>query len=364
MRILTVAFALATAGDGAAGGSEQILAHIDRELVAAGHESLVVAAEDSRVSGKLFGTATRPAEVTHDYYFFRYNEHARAIRKALSSGPVDLVHMHGVDFHEFLPIIDAPLLATLHLPTEWYPSWVFQARRPHFYLNCVSESQRRTAPQSSLIMQTIANGIEIPDLVPSHMTSRSGAVMLGRICPEKGVHLGIAAARAAGMPVTIAGQVFGYPEHLRYFEEQIKPSLNDTAVFLGPVGSTVKMQLLRSAKCVLVPSLAPETSSLVSMEALACGTPVIAFGAGALPEIVEHGRTGFIVDSANEMAETMKLVDEISPHECRMAAAARFSADRMVSEYICLYEELMAHRRDNVLTMKGALAQPSYRRAA
>src|SRR5581483_2686948 len=122
------------------------------------------------------------------------------------------------------------------------------------------------------------------------------------ICPEKGVHLAIEASRCARIPLLIAGEVFGYDEHLRYFEEQVAPALGRNCRFLGSLGPHRKRRLLAHARCVLLPSLAEETCGLVAREALAAGTPVIAFRRGALPESVENGRTGFLVSSVEEMA--------------------------------------------------------------
>jgi glycosyltransferase involved in cell wall biosynthesis len=341
VRILNIAFAFATVSHGAVGGAEQILGHIDRALSASGHDSLVVAASDSQICGTLFGTPAAPEHVNKDYYRFRYTEHKRAIAEALSSGPVDLVHMHGFDFYEFIPDSDVPVLATLHLPPAWYKDWIFHVQRLHFHLNCVSNSQRQAIPHAKLLAATIPNGVNIPRLVHLPIHERSGAVMLGRICPEKGIHTGIAAARRAGIPITIAGRVFGYSEHREYFEKQVRPTLNDRTRFVGSIGLREKTELLRRAKCLLVASSVPETSSLVSMEALACGTPVIAMNAGALPEIVEHGKTGFIVSSEDEMAEAIRHVEEIDPAVCRQTAVERFSADRMCRQYISLYERLI-----------------------
>jgi glycosyltransferase involved in cell wall biosynthesis len=355
MRILNIAFALATVGDAAVGGAEQILAHIDRELVAAGHDSVVVASSNSQLHGKLFGTAPAPEVITRDYYSFRYTEHSRRIQEALNNEPVDLIHMHGFDFYEFIPKVNLPLLVTLHLPPQWYPPWIFFVQRATFHLNCVSESQRSGAPDGRLIVQTVQNGVQIPELHPLRSSERNGAVILGRICKEKGTHIAIEAARKAGVPLKIAGRAFGYPEHLNYFEDSIQPSLGDDVKYLGPVGAQQKVELLRSARCLLVPSLAPETSSLVAMEALACGTPVIAMQSGALPEIVEHGKTGFLVNSAETMADAICHVDEIDHAMCRQTATARFSAERMAREYMSLYERLIGSKKDILIPREGSL---------
>jgi len=192
------------------------------------------------------------------------------------------------------------------------------------------------------VVATISNGVTVPELHLLSARERDGALMLARICPEKGTHIGIAAAKKAGVMLKIGGRVFPYPAHVNYFSSRVAPELSEQVRFLGPVGYRQKIELLRSASCLLVPSTVPETSSLVSMEALACGTPVIALHSGSLPHIVEHGKTGFIVNSADEMAEAIRRVGEIDPEVCRRVAIQQFSAERMVGEYLNLYERLAA----------------------
>ncbi len=357
MRILNIAFALAHVGDDSNGGAEQVLWQLDRATTAAGHESVVVAAETSRISGTLFGTPQQPKTIGKNYYAFRYEEQTAKIREALASGPFDLVHMHGYDFHEFIPNVDTPILVTLHLPPIWYPQWIYNIQRIGLFMNCVSASQRLTAPLSPLIVRTITNGIRVPPLELITADQRKHAVILGRICPEKGTHVGIQAARKAGVPVFVAGSVAGFPEHLAYFEEKVQPALNGRAKFVGSIGYDEKTELLRTAKCLVVPSSAPETSSLVAMEALACGTPVIAFRSGALPEIIEHGKTGFLVDSELEMAELIGRVNEIDALYCRRTALERFSAERMTREYLEWYEHVVRAAKPPLSQFGGTVGE-------
>jgi glycosyltransferase involved in cell wall biosynthesis len=164
--------------------------------------------------------------------------------------------------------------------------------------------------------------------------------MLSRICPEKGIHIALEAAHAADKPLLIAGEIFPYQAHQDYFSDQIRPLLDRHRRYLGPVGFARKRRLLAAARALLIPSLVAETSSLVAMEAASAGTPVIAFNTGALPETVEHGRTGFIVDTPAQMAEAMTRLDTIDPDTCRATARRRFSHDRMAAEYLARYAQL------------------------
>jgi glycosyltransferase involved in cell wall biosynthesis len=138
----------------------------------------------------------------------------------------------------------------------------------------------------------------------------------------------------------LGGAVFGYDAHRTYFESEVAPLLDRYRRWLGPIGYARKRRLLAASRCVLIPSLAPETSSLVAMEAAAAGTPVIAFPSGALADIVEHGRTGFLVETMAEMAEAIRRVGQIDPDECRRVARARFSLARTTAAYLDLYQRV------------------------
>jgi glycosyltransferase involved in cell wall biosynthesis len=169
--------------------------------------------------------------------------------------------------------------------------------------------------------------------------------MLGRICPEKGQHLAIEAAKRADLGLLIAGEIFPYDEHERYFAEEIAPRLDAKRRFLGPIGFARKRRLLTAAQCLLIPSLVDETSSLVAREAAACGTAAIAFSRGALPATVEHGRTGFLVGDMEGMAEAIPAALHIDPRICRATARRRFSLETMTSRYLALYAGLARSER-------------------
>lgn len=339
LTILSVGYSLAPVGADTPGGAEQILRALDAELVRLGHRSIVVAPEGSEVAGRLAAIPAVRGVIDDGARESARASQREAIARVLGRERVDLVHMHGLDFSAALPPPGVPVLATLHLPPPWYPDDVFRPGRPMTYLTCVSWTQLASAPSSGAILGVIENGVPTLEL-PAPVRRRGFALALGRVCPEKGLHHALDAAALAGVPLLLGGGVYRYPEHERYFREEITPRLDRSRRFLGSVGWAGKRRLLSAARVLLVPSLAPETSSLVAMEALACGTPVIAFRAGALVEIVEPGRTGFLVDDAAEMAEAIGMVDEIDREECRAVARERFDQRRMLAGYIALYHAL------------------------
>jgi glycosyltransferase involved in cell wall biosynthesis len=345
LTVLQVAYPLAPVGADSVGGAEQILSSLDAGLVSAGCRSLVIACEGSKTHGILLATPRCEGRLDEESCRMAQERHRKAIERALERWEVDLVHMHGIDFHCYLPPPGPPVLATLHLPPSWYPPEVFHVRRPHTWLNCVSKSQQAACPASPRLLPEIENGVAV-ELLPAPHAKRRYTLCLGRICPEKGFHIALDAARDAHIPLLLAGEVFRYQAHEQYFEQQIVPRLDQTRRFLGPVGMQRKRRLLAAARCLLVPSLAPETSSLVAMEALACGTPVVAFPSGALGEIIEQGRTGFLVHDQKEMGEAIVACAQLDPEACRQSARRRFPLSRMVRQYMRLYQILASGEED------------------
>jgi glycosyltransferase involved in cell wall biosynthesis len=339
LTILNVAYPFARVGRDAVGGAEQVLSEIDRGLVEAGHRSIVIAAAGSATAGILVSVPFDDGPIDEARRQTAWQRHRDAIVSALRRWPVDLVHLHGVDFDRYLPPAGTPTLITLHLPPGWYWPRSLAMRRPGLWLHGVSQAQHATLPSHPALLTPIGNGVPVEALQARH-AKRRFALLLARICPEKGIHLALEAAHRAKMPLLIAGQVFAYPEHQRYFAEKVAPLLDRERRLIGPVGFARKRRLLNAAQCLLVPSLAPETSSLVAMEALACGTPVVAMNTGALPEVLEHGRTGILVASGEEMAEAMQRAPQLDPALCRETAQRRFSRNAMVAHYLARYAAL------------------------
>lgn len=335
MNVLQVAFPFARVGPDAVGGAEQILLQIDMALVAAGHRSVVIAAEGSEIAGELVSIPPALGLIDDACRERTHRIVREAIETVLRRQRIDLVHLHGVDCHAYLPETARPMVVTLHCPKEFHDPALFESARVRFV--CVSQSQRRTFWESVPISSVIANGVS--GYAVRH-GKRSFTMVLGRVCPEKNLHAALDAAQLADIGVLVAGQTFPYAEHERYFHEEIRPRLDGKRRFIGAIGPVRKRRLLAGARCLLVPSLAAETSSLVAMEALACGTPVVAYPSGALPEIVEHGRTGFLVKDVAEMAAAIERCAELDPATCRAVAHQRFSVDRMCGEYLGLYERL------------------------
>jgi glycosyltransferase involved in cell wall biosynthesis len=340
LTILSVAYPLTEVGMDAVGGSEQVLTILDRSLVAEGHRSLVIAAEGSKVEGTLIASPQATGRLDDAVREWGRRIHRKLIRDALEKYPVDLVHMHSLDFHAYIPPGDVPVLATLHLPPDWYPRKIFRQRRSRYQLNCVSHSQHRSCPRCPDLLPPIPNGVDV-DRFSEDVPRKNFALALGRICPEKGFHFALDAARRAKTELVLAGQVFPYRSHQDYFRRTIRPRLDAMRRFVGPIGFSKKRRLLCQAKCLMIPSTVSETSSLVAMEALACGTPVIAFRSGALPEIIDHGRTGFLVSDVAEMSRALREVGDLDPETCRRVARMRYSAQTMVARYLRLYQNLV-----------------------
>ena len=191
------------------------------------------------------------------------------------------------------------------------------------------------------ILGVVENGIALEKFPFTAASANEDYLLwMGRICPEKGTHLALDVARRLAMKLVLAGSVYPFTWHREYFAREILPRLaaaGPMAEFIESPPFARKLELLSRARALLIPTLAPETSSLVAIESMACGTPVVALRRGALPEVVADGTTGFLVNDFDEMTDAVRRVDVIGRRDCRARVEARFSSVRMADGYERLY---------------------------
>ncbi|NLE01816.1 MAG: glycosyltransferase family 4 protein [Fibrobacter sp.] len=339
--ILNVSYPFAIVSDFTAGGAEQILLALDNAIENAGYQSLVLAPRGSTVRGVLIESDLPEAPYTEENKARVYEKLQKRISSILEDYSVDLVHYHGIDFHYYLPEKKIPVLVTLHLPLCWYSEDAFiEAKKHNVVFNCVSYRQYMYSERLSEPFEFIENGVSLPAFPPVNKRGNY-TVSMGRICPEKGFHLGMDASKLAGISHLLFGKVYPYPQHINYFHSHIVPRLDRRSRLFGQIGFQKRRMVLSSARCLLVPSLVEETSSLVAMEALACGTPVVAFKAGALIDIVQHNVNGFLVEDEEEMADAILKVSTLNAKDCYNTARTHYSKDRMTGQYLDLYEKIL-----------------------
>src|SRR4051812_10432539 len=182
-----------------------MLSLIERSLPRFGHRAVVVACAGSRTQGPLVPVAPPAGPIDDAVQAAVHAAQADAIGVALRRYSIDLIHMHGIDFHRYLPPAGVRVLVTLHLPPDWYPSEVFRLERPETWLHAVSPAQHRACPACPTLLPPIENGVPVGELRLS-LTRRHFALVLGRICPEKNQHAALEAATCAGLPVLLGGQ--------------------------------------------------------------------------------------------------------------------------------------------------------------
>jgi glycosyltransferase involved in cell wall biosynthesis len=345
--LLYVAYPLLPVTDESAGGAEQMLATLEREMAGRGYRTAVAACAGSAVAGEVIETGEASGEL--DRFEAREVEHNLRTIEEISSRSTageafNLVHDKSGSFWHTASAITTPVLATLHLPRSFYRPELFTDIPPNVYFNCVSDIQAQDFAGLPRMMGVVRNGISL-ERFPFTPEKCDYLLWMGRICREKGTHTAIEVAARAGMRLVLAGQIYPFSYHRKYYKEQVRPHLRSAGRKLRFVDTPLfeqKIDLLRNARAVLVPSQADETSSLISMEAMACGTPVIAFRRGAIPEVVVDGETGFLVDTPEQMADAVAEVGSIDPSACRERVENLYSAERMAGDYEKLYQRVIA----------------------
>ncbi len=323
------------------GGIEAVVALLCEELVMRGHEVTLFAAPGSHSSARVCS----PLEDAHseeigsslyesDHVGATYDAIDRAGREGR---PFDLVHDHsGFTAVAMASRLSVPVVHTLHAPfdDETRP---FYARHGHkARLVGISAFQLEHAPPGVTVVGSVPNPIRVVDW-PFQVEKDDYLLWMGRMDPTKGAHRAIAAARAAGVRLVLAGPV--QPGQEAYFREEIEPHLDgQSVVFLGEVGGMHRKELFARAKAFLMPIRWPEPFGMVMVEALACGTPVIAFPEAAAAEIVIDGENGFHVADESAMAEAVGCIDTVDPARCRESVASRYDAKIVTEGYEAVYD--------------------------
>jgi glycosyltransferase involved in cell wall biosynthesis len=263
-----------------------------------------------------------------------------AIEDAAADGrPFDVVHDH--TGHTALAMADriaAPLVHTLHGPFT-PDACLFYARNGRkACIVAISQAQLDAAPPEMGGGRVVHNPIDVEEW-PFSAEKEDFLLWIGRMSPDKGAHRAIEAARAAGRRLVLAGPV--QPGQEQYFEQEVEPGLGDEIEYIGEADSDRKRELYTRAAGLLMPIRWPEPFGLVMVEALACGTPVIAFREGSVPEIVREGETGFVVDDEDAMAAAIERLGEIDPARCRADCVERFGVEAVVRGYEEVYRAAM-----------------------
>ena len=341
------------------GGTERVVSWLTEELVALGHDVTLFASGDSQTSAKLEATwpkalrldgAVRDPNALHVVML-------ENVRRKCDDEEFDFLHFH-LDYYPFSLFYrqPTPFLTTLHgrldLP-EHQPVFHTFSKVP---VISISNAQRRPVPQANWL-RTVHHGLP-EDLLTPQAVKPSYLGVLGRIAPEKGVDRAIKIATRCGIPLKIAAKVDRADQE--YYDELIKPMIDNNPLveFIGEISDREKPDFLSGAIGLLVPIDWPEPFGLVMIEAMACGTPVIAFRAGSVPEVIEDGLTGFICDDIAGAVRAVDRLGTLSREACRREFETRFTALRMARDYVDIYRRLGDARGEH--SARGSLQHPGH----
>lgn len=322
------------------GGTERVVSYLTEELVRLGHDVTLFASGDSVTEARLVSCAPEALRLD-PRCIDQLAHHVLMLERVFQDRtPFDLVHFH-IDYLHF-PLSrrrPVPQVTTLHGRLD-IPDLVplYQEFRDMPVIS-ISDAQRAPLPQANW-QATVPHGLPA-DLYAFHPDRGRYLAFLGRVSREKRLDLAIEIARRAGMPIRIAAKVD--PANRAHFEQQIEPLLRQPHVeWLGEIGEAEKSHFLGGAHALLFPIQWPEPFGLVMIEAMACGTPTIAFREGSVPEVLEDGVTGFIVDGVDEAAAAVARIGTLSRRGVRAVFERRFSATHMAEAYLDVYARQIA----------------------
>ena len=320
------------------GGTERIVAWLSDTLVGLGHEVTLFASADARTDAELVVVRDQAIRLDPAPQKSELAAHLSMLQEVRRRADAfDVLHFH-LDLLHFPMFADCAgrTLTTLHGRLDLKDLAEAYRRWPGYPLVSISQTQRRPLDFANWA-GTVHHGLPEDLHRPRRRAAGGYLAFLGRISPDKRPDRAIAIARLSGMPLKIAAKVDAADR--AYFREVVQPLLADPLVqFVGEIGEAAKERFLGDAAALLFPIDWPEPFGLVMIEAMACGTPVIAWNCGAVPEVVEEGVSGFIVESLQEAAEAVRRLPQVDRRRVRGAFERRFSAEIMASNYVDLYE--------------------------
>jgi glycosyltransferase involved in cell wall biosynthesis len=339
------------------GGTERVVSFLTEQLVAMGHDVTLFASGDSRTSARLapmWPCALRFDPAVRDIFAPHVLMLEQVCRRAEE---FDVMHCH-LDYWPF-PLFSrqsTPFITTLHGRLDLPELQSIYDCFPDVPLVSISDAQRAPVPEANFLA-TVYHGLPADLLAPCNVKP-SYLAFLGRICPEKRPDIAISIARRAGIKLKIAAKVDRVDE--AYFRDTIRPMIDGREVeLIGEINDAEKPQFLSGAIALLVPIDWPEPFGLVMIEAMACGTPVIAFDRGSVPEIIEPGVTGLIVRDEAAAVAAVRQVHSLSRAAVRRRFEQRFTAERMAEDYLALYHRLAARTRPTLRVVgRGARTAP------
>lgn len=320
------------------GGTERVVSWLTEELVAQGHEVTLFASGDSRTNAQLVPIVPRALRLDGIHNSTPYNL-IMLDQVALRQGDFDVMHFH-IDFFHY-PLFRGmahKTLTTLHGRQDLPELPAIYCAFPHMPLVSISNHQRLPVPPVNW-MGTVYHGLPA-NLLRQGDGAGGYLAFLGRICPDKGPLDAIEIARRAGMTLKMAAKVD--PADQAYFDQQVRPVLDASphVEFIGEIDDARKPEFLGKARALLFPISWPEPFGLVMIESMACGTPVIAFNCGSVPEIMEDGLTGFVVENVDQAVAAVEKLDRLFRPSIRCRFEERFSVSAMAREYVKIYRHL------------------------
>ena len=326
------------------GGTERVVSYLTEELVRQGHEITLFASGDSETNARLVPACRRSLRLAKRYQGQMAQHFVMLEHVFQRAGEFDIIHFH-VDYLHF-PLSRREAVThvtTLHGRLDITDLVQLYQEFREMPVISISDSQREPLPWANW-QATVYHGLP-RDIYRFHPEPGNYLAFLGRISPEKRVDRAIEIAKRVGMPLKIAAKVDQVDKD--YFDSVILPLLHDSPVeFVGEIGDVEKDEFLGNAYALLFPIDWPEPFGLVMIEAMACGTPIVAYRGGAVPELVEPGQTGFIVESLEDAAEAVPRVAELSRKRCREVFEKRFTVTRMAHDYVRQFEHLIARNEE------------------